>query len=188
MLKKINFFCICFAFAASSVLHAQDSFIGEIKMFAGNFAPRGWAFCDGQLLTIAQNSAVFSVLGTTYGGDGRSTFAVPDLRGRVAINEGKGNGLQGTYPLGQAGGMEETTILPSNLPQHAHSIPALQADLKANISSVSIGNKSVLTTGNTANTTIATSISGASVPIYNVQPYLVVHYIICLDGIYPSRN
>lgn len=188
MLKKINLFCICFAFTASSVLHAQDAFLGEIKMFAGGFAPRGWAFCDGQLLSIAQNSALYSILGTTYGGNGQTNFALPDLRGRVAINEGQGTGLQGSYSLGQAGGMEATTILPSNLPQHAHSIPALQADLKANISTVSFGNKSVLTSGNPANTTIATSISGASVPITNVQPYLVVHYIICTDGIFPSRN
>lgn len=187
MFRKINLLFMCLAFTAGSVLKAQENFMGEIKMFAGNFAPKGWAFCDGQTLSIVQNPALFSLLGTTYGGDGVKTFRLPDLRGRVAINEGQNN-QQGYYTLGQAGGYEAITLTQANLPQHVHNVPATQTDLKTSGASLSTGNKSVLTTGNAANTNIASSVAGASAPVYNVQPYLVVHYIICTAGTFPLRN
>jgi microcystin-dependent protein len=98
---------------------AQDPLLGEIKMFAGTFAPRGWAFCDGQLLSIAQNSALFSILGTTYGGDGITTFALPDLRGRAALHAGHGPGLS-SRELGEQGGEEETVLDVAQLPPHTH--------------------------------------------------------------------
>lgn len=101
--------------------HAQQAMIGEIKFFGGNFAPRDWAFCDGQLLAISQNTALFSVLGTTYGGDGRSTFALPDMRGRSPVHAGRGPGLN-PVALGQRGGRENITLALNELPQHAHSI------------------------------------------------------------------
>ncbi|GAB5553598.1 MAG: hypothetical protein Sapg2KO_31890 [Saprospiraceae bacterium] len=131
---------------------SADPFIGEITMFAGNFAPRGWAKCDGQLLPIAQNTALFSLLGTTYGGDGRTTFALPDLRGRVAIHPGNGAGLS-SYKMGQKGGYES-----------AISTTALRGSL---------------TLGGTSN--------GGSA-ISTIQPYQTVHYIIALQGTYPSRS
>lgn len=131
---------------------SADPFIGEITMFAGNFAPRGWAKCDGQLLPIAQNTALFSLLGTTYGGDGRTTFALPDLRGRVAIHPGRGPGLS-DYKLGQKAGYES-----------AISTTALRGSL---------------TLGGTSN--------GGSA-ISTIQPYQTVHYIIALQGTYPSRS
>lgn len=131
---------------------SMDPFIGEVAMFAGNFAPRGWAKCEGQLLPISQNTALFSILGTTYGGDGRTTFALPDLRGRVAIHPGRGPGLS-SYKLGQKGGYES-----------AISTTALRGSL---------------TLGGTAN--------GGSA-ISTIQPYGTVNYIICLQGVYPSRS
>jgi microcystin-dependent protein len=103
----------------------SDPFVGEIRMFAGNFAPRGWAFCNGQLIPISQNTALFSLLGTTYGGDGRSTFALPDLRGRVPLHAGQGSGLS-DYPLGSRGGSEQVVLTTAQLP--AHSQPKADSD------------------------------------------------------------
>ena len=102
---------------------SAEPFIGEISMFAGNFAPRGWAFCEGQLLPIAQNQSLFSILGTTYGGDGRTTFGLPDMRGRVSIHPGTGPGLT-NYRLGNKGGSETTTLTTNQLPSHNHTISA----------------------------------------------------------------
>src|SRR5688572_5350285 len=99
----------------------SEPFIGEIIMFAGNFAPRGWAFCSGQLLSIAQNTALFSILGTTYGGNGQTTFALPDLRGRCPVHQGQGPGLS-NYSLGQVGGTESVTLIASQLPPHSHTV------------------------------------------------------------------
>ncbi|MFY1113097.1 MAG: tail fiber protein, partial [Methanosarcinaceae archaeon] len=101
---------------------SSEPFIGEIRMFAGNFAPRGWAFCDGQLLPISQNTALFSILGTTYGGDGRTTFGLPDLRGRVPVHAGSGPGLS-TVRLGDTGGAETVTLSQAQMPSHNHTIP-----------------------------------------------------------------
>ena len=178
-------------------LMAQEPFLGEIKMFAGNFAPRGWAFCDGQILSIAQNTALFSLLGTTYGGDGRTTFALPDLRGRVTIHAGYGPGLS-PKRLGEKGGVEAVALTVAQMPNHNHA-----AQIKAD--------STVATTdspidmfparnagatpqyGDTLNTVMnSTAVSvgntGGSQAHTNVQPYNTVYYIICIQGYFPSRN
>jgi microcystin-dependent protein len=180
----------------SSLVFSQEPMIGEIKMFAGNFAPRGWALCDGQLLPINSNQALFSILGTTYGGDGRTTFALPDLRSRVAIHEGQGPGLS-NYRLGQRGGTEDNLININNLPNHNHSV-AMSAVLEnANTNSPAgavlagtgaFDNEYSQSAPNTSLRPENTSSVGSNQPINNVQPYTVVNYIIALQGIFPSRN
>lgn len=172
---------------------SQEAFIGEIRMFAGNFAPRDWAFCDGQLLSIAQNTALFSLLGTTYGGDGVSTFRLPDLRGRVAMHPGSGPGLT-PRTQGEIGGSETNTLTVAQMPPHNHTVNASTADGDQNIPTNTIpGNtkaldKEYVSTG--ANTTMSPSmigVTGQGQPVNNIQPYGTVNYIICLYGIYPSR-
>lgn len=182
------------AFSFSNSATAQEAMIGEVKMFAGNFAPRGWALCNGQLLQISQNSALFSILGTTYGGDGRTTFALPDLRGRVAVHSGTGNGLV-RKQLGQIGGEENVNITIKNLPSHTHAIKAVaevgdeglpNGNLPASNSSAN-KSYSTLSSNATMNKSMVEN-TGANLPVNNMQPYLTVNYIICLQGIYPSRN
>ena len=186
-----------------------EPFIGEISMFAGNFAPRGWALCDGQLLSISSNSALFSILGTTYGGDGRSTFALPDLRGRVPIHAGRGSGLT-PHILGAKGGQETTTLTQLQLPNHAHlatfkgSLPNLGlkeitflkgvnsddsgGDLR-NSKSQTIevpvvgGEEGINVSGK-----VTVNPSGNNQATYNMQPYQVINYIIALNGIFPPRS
>jgi microcystin-dependent protein len=187
---------ICWSFAA----RAQDQFLGEIKMFAGNFAPAGFAFCDGQLLSIQQYSALFSILGTTYGGNGQTNFALPNLNGRVPIGVGQGPGLSNRY-WGEQGGQETVTLLQSQIPTHTHAVTAgsvaipvstatgnadspknsYPASSTKSYSSTSSGNMN--TTGST--TTLAPA--GAGLPHNNLQPYLTIRYIIALQGIFPSR-
>jgi microcystin-dependent protein len=184
-------FC-CFIYSESA--NAQDPFIGEIRMFAGNFAPRGWAKCEGQLLAISQNSALFSILGTTYGGDGRTTFALPDLRGRVPMHYGSGPGLS-SYTQGQSGGSETNMLAVANLPAHNHSINAVTADGNTSVpgGNLPAGTKlldkeySDATATTTMNATMVSSTGGGQA-VNNMQPYLTVTYIIALQGIYPSRN
>lgn len=173
----------------------MEGTIGEIRMFGGNFAPRDWALCDGQLLPINQNQALFSILGTTYGGDGRTTFALPDLRGRVPIHEGQGPGLT-NHNLGNKGGEENVSLTENNLPTHSH-------DAKAGI---------IVTQGNTRSDPKSTKYddgfvkgsldgretrqilpvqvnnTGTGQPANNMQPFLCVNFIICLNGVYPSRS
>lgn len=181
----------------------MNPFIGEVIMFGGNFAPRGWAFCEGQLLSISQNTALFSILGTMYGGDGRTTFGLPDLRGRVAIHEGHGPGLS-TYSLGEKGGAPTATLNTTTMPFHNH-FAASNADMNVSdeageddpdgnyigggqdifSASPSAGNK--LADGAATTTTSLTNTgNGQSFDIE--QPYLVTKYIIALFGVYPSRN
>jgi microcystin-dependent protein len=172
----------------------MEAFLATILLFAGNFAPRGWAFCNGQLISISQNTALFSLLGTTYGGDGVQTFALPNLQGRVPIHWGQGAGLS-SYTIGQTGGTENTTLALSNLPQHNH---ALNATTQAGSTSVPtgayLGNTGALDREYNTTGTIVTMNAGAigmagqSQPFNNLQPYLAVSYIIALEGIYPSRN
>tara|TARA_A100000171_G_scaffold36126_1_gene34790 strand:+ start:2479 stop:3093 length:615 start_codon:yes stop_codon:yes gene_type:complete len=160
---------------------SADPLLGEITMFAGNFAPRGWAFCDGRLLAISQYSALFSILGTTYGGDGRTTFALPDLRGRVPIQQGSAPGLS-NYQLGQKGGSEQVTITLQNLPSHNHGLPISANGIKG-------GNPNALAVVQTDSLTNAgTGEVGGNLPIGIRQPYTAVNYIIALQGIFPSRN
>ncbi len=173
----------------------MEGYLAEIRMFAGNFAPRGWAFCQGQILSIAQNTALFSLLGTTYGGDGRTTFALPDLRSRTAVGTGQGPGLS-SYTLGQAGGVESVTLIPGNLPAHSHTIGA---NTGPGTSGSPAGN--VMATAQDPNrnglslyaaapnaSMAATGVTGSSSPLSILQPYLAMNHIICMEGIYPSRN
>lgn len=162
-------------------------YIGEIRMFAGNFAPAGWAFCEGQLMPISENETLFNLIGTTYGGDGESTFAVPDMRGRVPLHNGNG------FILAETGGVEEVTLTINQIPSHSHPLTATTniantgnaAD--ALLSTTATGSK-VYSSASPAtalnNNTIAPD--GGSQPHTNFQPYLCVSFIISLFGIYPT--
>ena len=193
----------------------MDPFIGEIVMFGGNFAPRGWAFCQGQLLAISSNSALFSILGTTYGGDGRTTFALPDLRGRTAVHPGTGPGLS-TIKLGQRGGAEYHTLTTLEMPNHSHTISftgntvnavvGLPASVDEGTSDEADGNilasaiDKLYAPANTADRTtlapVSAPVSGAvnSQPSGNSQafnirnPFLGINYIIAMQGTFPSRS
>jgi microcystin-dependent protein len=166
----------------------SDQFIGEVRMFAGNFAPQGWAFCDGSLQSIAENTALFSLVGTTYGGDGQTTFALPDLRGRLPLHQGA------AFVMGQNGGVESVTLTTQQMPNHAHPVvvsqaagsqPAVNANLLAASETVSLYNS------NASNKSLAAGAvadAGNSQPHNNLQPYLCVSFIIALFGIYPSQN
>jgi len=176
----------------------MEPFIAEIIMFGGNFAPRGWAFCDGQLLSISQNTALFSLLGTTYGGDGRTTFGLPDLRGRVAMHPGNGPGLS-NYRLGQKGGSETNTLNSNQLPNIPVKVSSGNATQTAATAGASIatpgttsGRTFTATEGfNTASPDITlnnATAGGNSTPVNNIQPYECVNYIIALQGTFPSRN
>jgi microcystin-dependent protein len=171
-----------------------DPFIGQIKMFAGNFAPQGYAFCEGQLLPISQHDVLFSLLGTTYGGDGQQTFALPDLRGRLPLHQGQGPGLSKHSP-GQTGGSETVTLQQQEIPLHTHQASANTAG----DSLTPVGNAwSAHSGGQTAayatsaNATLAANAigpdAGRGQPHENRQPYLAINFIIALEGIYPSRN
>jgi microcystin-dependent protein len=172
----------------------DQPFLAAIFLFAATFAPRGYAFCNGQLLSIAQNTALFSLIGTTYGGNGTTNFALPDLRGRVAVHAGQGPGLS-DYVLGQSAGSENTTLLVTNLPQHNHSLIATsQAGSTSDPTGAYLGNTGALdreynTSGTLVNMNAgAVGLAGGSQPFNNLQPYLVVNFIIALEGIFPSRN
>lgn len=158
-----------------------NPFLGEIRMFSGNFAPRGWAFCDGQLLPIAQNTALFSLLGTTYGGDGRVTFALPNLQGRVPLHPGRGPGLSDRR-LGQRGGSETKgpVTIATQEAQHAHSIEAGgEAVTGGPVPSTEAAiTKHVTLTGDLA----------SDAPVTNLQPYLTLNFIIALEGLFPPRS
>ncbi len=180
----------------------MEPFIGQIMMFGGNFAIRGWALCDGQLLPISSNEALFSILGTTYGGDGRTTFALPDMRGRLPMHQGQGSALS-SRPLGAKGGSETTTLNSMNLPAHAHSLDAAAIAPGSNDKGATLGNSpngnylaqsgSIDLYSNTAGTGAIrgldgqTSHTGGSQPVWIVQPFQVISFQIALFGIYPSR-
>lgn len=172
----------------------SDPFIGQITLFGGNFAPRNWAFCNGQIMGISQNSALFSILGTNYGGDGITTFALPDLRGRAAIGTGQGPGLS-DIQLGQLSGVEETLLQASNLPSHSHALLGTSAggnaEAPANGLLASGSGISLYATGAAANEAMSPASIGATgggLPISIRNPYLGLSYIIALTGVYPSRN
>jgi microcystin-dependent protein len=169
--------------------------IGEIKMFAGNFAPQGWALCNGQLLAISQNTALFSILGTTYGGNGTSNFALPDLRSRVPVHMGQGVGLS-SYIIGQSAGAESVSLTISTLPAHFH--PLVCVGSGGNIASpigtypaiestgTSMNYSSLPPTGQMNTNTVGSA--GGGLPFSIVQPYLTVTFIIALEGVFPARN
>jgi microcystin-dependent protein len=171
-----------------------DPFVAEIRIFPFNFAPTGWAFCDGQILPISQNTALFSLLGTTYGGDGRSTFALPGLQGRAAMQAGQGPGLS-LYDLGQTGGSDTITLLESEMPVHAHALVAsneIGEDRKA------VNEAMARSTGGplygpvpgspTAMAVQAVSVTGGSLPHNNMMPYLTLNFCIALQGVFPPRG
>ncbi len=185
-----------FAILSMGKANAQqvEVFLGEIRMFAGNFAPTGWAFCQGQLLPIAQNTALFSLLGTTYGGDGRTTFALPDLRGRVPVGFGQGPGLS-YKDLGQQFGTETVTLTTAQMPAHSHTVNAVTSEGNQNLPTNSLpANTKALDkeySDAASNTTMKSGmigITGSSQPVNISQPSLGVNFIIALQGIFPSRN
>lgn len=171
----------------------SEPFVGEIRMFAGNFAPRGWAFCDGELLAVSQNDALFSLLGTIYGGDGSTTFGLPDIRGRIPIHAGLGPGLS-ERRLGSKGGAEEVTLTINQLPPHSHDLrassdSAAQPNPQGEVLSETLTDRVYSDRGadvNMASTAITDT--GGSRSHTNLMPYLCVHFIIALFGIYPSRH
>ncbi len=172
----------------------SEPFVGQIKMFAGNFAPQGYAFCDGQLLAISQNDALFSLLGTIYGGDGRTTFGLPGLRGRIPVHQGTGPGLA-PRTLGSKGGAETVTVTPQQLPTHSHTFQASTATGdQSNPSGACLAGSANLRlyrdVGTSTNLAPATAITnaGGSQAHANLARFQCVHYIIALFGIYPSRN
>jgi microcystin-dependent protein len=174
----------------------MDPFVGEIRIFAGNFAPTGWAQCNGQLLPLSQNTALFSLLGTFYGGDGKTNFALPNLQGSVPVHQGQGAGLSERF-IGEVGGEETVTLLQSEMPLHTHGMSASPdpADHVApgNTFSFAGSNPGTIyqdnTTQNLTNLASQTlSPAGGDLPHTNDQPYLVLNFIIALQGIYPQRQ
>lgn len=168
----------------------SDPFVGEIRIFAGNFPPTGWAFCDGQLMAISHNTALFSLLGTTYGGDGRATFALPDLRGRAAMQAGSGPGLS-PRELGESGGVTSVTLAATQLPAHSHQVnAALNTDQAAPDGSHLLGNAAMYAPAGTPVPMAAEAVgpSGGNAAHNNLQPCLTVSYIIALQGEYPPRS
>jgi len=193
----------------------MDPFLGQIVLFGGNFAPRGWALCEGQLLPISQNTALFSILGTIYGGDGRTTFALPDLRGRAAISSGRGPGLS-DHRLGSRSGQEVVTLNTTNLPNHTHlasftqtsgvsTTPVVADEANADdptnnkLAIPDIAGSNRVYSNATADANLADGTAtvtgnvqvlptGGQQPFNNMQPYLTTNYIIALVGVFPSRN
>ena len=172
-----------------------EPFIGQIITAGFNFAPQGYATCDGQLLSIAQNTALFSLLGTTYGGNGTTTFALPDLRGRVPMHQGQGSGLT-NRTMGEMSGSESHTLISNEMPQHSHAVNVSSAAANNrspanNYLAMESQNRTSTYTSNAPNATLNTSsvaIAGGGQPHNNMQPYLVINFCIALEGIFPSRN
>jgi microcystin-dependent protein len=173
--------------------YSQTPYLGEIRIFAGNFAPTGWAICDGSLLPISQNTALFSLLGTMYGGDGRTTFGLPDLRGRVPIGAGQGSGLT-NRTQGEMGGEESHVLTVPEIPSHTHNIVAdtsvattdrpgsgVPARNAAGIPQYGTGQTGVMQAG-------IVTLTGGNNAHNNMQPYTTINYIIALTGVFPSRN
>ncbi|MGL3807703.1 phage tail protein [Paeniglutamicibacter sp. R2-26] len=168
---------------------AAEPFLGEIQMVGFAFAPPGWAMCDGQFLSISQNTALFSLLGTTYGGNGQTTFALPDLRGRFPIHSGGGNGPGlSTREMGETGGQEFVTLSTNQMPQHTHGLPAAgeqTSDRPGGLVPAKGGNYGPANSGPSM---APSQVSGGNQPHENMPPYLSLNFIIALEGIYPSRG
>lgn len=176
-----------------------DAYVGEIRIFAGNFAPKGWALCNGQLLPIAQNSALFAIIGVQYGGDGKTTFALPNLMGKAAMHQGQGQGLSNRM-VGQQVGTPTVTLLQSEMPAHTHTSQAVNAvgnlnEAQGNIwgqakppSRTSPQPNLFAAQPNVTMSPIALAPAGSSMPHNNMQPFIAQNFIICLDGEFPSRG
>ncbi len=173
-----------------------DPFVAEIRIFPFNFAPKGWAWCNGQLLPISQNTALFSLLGTTYGGDGKSTFALPDLQGRAPMHPGQGPGLS-LHDLGETGGSETVTLLESEMPTHSHTLNAQNFNASDNVPT----NNDMSRTAAGLNayappaqaplvpmSGMAVGTAGGDSPHNNMQPYLTFYFCIALQGVFPPRG
>jgi microcystin-dependent protein len=172
-----------------------DPFVAEIRIFPFNFAPRGWAWCDGQLLPLSQNTALFSLLGTTYGGNGMSNFALPDLQGRAPMHPGQGPGLS-LHDLGETSGSETVTLLESEIPSHSHSMMAVSQP--GDLADPSTHSLARVSTGNPFQTVTNTNIvpmasgliapTGGDQPHNNMMPYLTFYFCIALQGVFPPRG
>ena len=174
----------------------SNPFVAEIRIFPFNFPPKGWAFCNGQLMPISQNTALFSLLGTTYGGDGKSTFALPDLQGRAPMHPGEGQGLSQRF-LGENGGEDTVTLLQTEMPSHTHSVFAAPA-LVAGDSNVVAGNAFAKSSQGNAYAPLANNVQlsqsppavslvGGNLPHNNMQPYLTLNFCIAMQGVFPAR-
>jgi microcystin-dependent protein len=171
-----------------------DPFVAEIRIFPFNFAPTGWAFCDGQLLPLAQNTALFSLLGTTYGGDGKATFALPNLQGRAPMHPGQGPGLS-LHDLGETGGVPTVTLLQSEIPAHSHAMRADASDpsnvkIVSPASSFGISQEGLAYQDNSDVALAAQALSpaGGGSPHNNLMPYLTLEFNIALQGVFPPRS
>jgi microcystin-dependent protein len=166
----------------------SEPYLGEIRLFAGNFAPVGWSFCNGSILSIATYDALYSIIGTTYGGDGQSTFALPDLRSRVPVHQGPG------FSLGQNGGQESVSLTTAQIPAHTHNFQATttQGTQASPTGSLPASNTAVkIYSIEAPNTTLApnaVAFTGGSQPHSNIQPFLTLNFIIALFGVYPTQN
>ena len=172
----------------------SDSYIGEIRMFAGNFPPNGWALCNGQSMSIRDNDTLFNLIGTTYGGDGQETFCLPNLSGRVPVHMGTSGAGRTTYNLGESGGVESVTLTTNQIPTHNHALLA-----STNIATQSSPSNTVLAQssgaqmyfGDVTDSSLAANTlqpAGGSQPHENMQPCLAINFIICLYGVYPTQN
>ena len=194
MKKTLTILAVLLCLSFSNTTNAQEAYLGDIKLTGVNFEQRSWMECDGRLLPISQYSALFSLLGTQYGGDGRTTFALPDLRGRVPIGQGNGPGLP-SYNQGSEGGAPTTALTTSNLPSHNHSVNAVVEDgnSASPTGTLPAGTKFLdkeYSTGGTATTMNPAMVgnTGGSIPANNMQPYVTLRYVICVQGLFPSRN
>ncbi len=171
----------------------SEPFVAEIRIFAGNFAPKGWAFCNGQLLPISQNTALFSLIGTYYGGDGRTNFGLPNLQGRAAMHQGQGPGLM-LHDLGEEAGLSTVTLLQTEIPSHTHTmrynknVPGDSNSPGGKLFAESVVPIASVFSNSTPNAAIGSlSIAGGSQPHNNMQPYLGLNFIISLQGVFPPR-